>query len=85
MLFRSGKTWLDQTGKPTSESLHVIERFRRVDFGHLEIQITIDDSKVYTRAWSVKEQARLMPNTDVIENACENNLDLPHLGGKYTK
>jgi len=81
----NGKTWLDQTGKPTSESLHVIERFRRVDFGHLEIQITIDDPKVYTRAWSVKEQARLMPNADVIENACENNLDLPHLGGKYTK
>jgi len=81
----NGKTWLDQTGKPTSEALHVIERFRRVDFGHLEIQITIDDPKVYMRAWSVKEQARLMPNTDVIENACENNLDLPHLGGKYTK
>jgi hypothetical protein len=81
----NGKTWLDQTGKPTSEALHVIERFRRVDFGHLEIQITIDDPKVYTRSWSVKEQARLMPNTDVIENACENNLDIPHLGGKYTK
>jgi hypothetical protein len=81
----NGKTWLDQTGKPTSESLHVTERFRRTDFGHLDMQITIDDPKVYTKPWTVKEQARFMPNTDVIENACENNLDLPHLGGKYVK
>jgi hypothetical protein len=81
----NGKTWLDQTGKPTSEALHVTERFKRTDFGHMDIQVTIDDPKVYTKPWTVKEQARLMPNTDVIENACENNLDLPHLGGKYTK
>ena len=36
----NGKTWLDQTGKPTSDALHVTERFRRTDFGHMEIQIT---------------------------------------------
>ena len=81
----NGKTWLDQTGKPTSDALHVTERFRRTDFGHLDIQITIDDPKVYTKPWTLREQARLMQNTDVIENACENNLDLPHLGGKYVK
>ena len=81
----NGKTWLDQTGKPTSEALHVTERFRRTDFGHMEIQITIDDPKVYTKPWSVKQQARLVPNTDVIENACENNLDLQHLGRKFVK
>ncbi len=79
----NGKTWLDQTGKPTSEALHVTERFRRTDFGHLDMQITIDDPKVYTKSWNVREQARLMSNTDVIENACENNLDLTHLGGKF--
>src|SRR5215813_5419157 len=81
----NGKTWLDQTGKPTSEALHVTERFRRTDFGHLDIQITIDDPKVYTEPWSVRQQARLVPNTDVIENACENNLDVQHLGGKFVK
>ena len=81
----NGKTWLDQTGKPTSDALHVTERFRRVDFGHMDIQITIDDPKVYTKPWTIKQQARLMPNTDVIENACENNLDLQHLGGKFVK
>ena len=79
----NGKTWLDQTGKPTSEALHVTERFRRTDFGHLNIQITIDDPKVYTKPWTVTEQVGLVPNTDVIENACENNLDLQHLGGKF--
>jgi hypothetical protein len=81
----NGKTWLDQTGKPTSDALHVTERFRRIDFSHMDIQITIDDPKVYTKPWTVRQQARLMPNTDVIENACENNLDLQHLGGKFTK
>src|SRR5215467_549920 len=81
----NGKTWLDQTGKPTSDALHVTERFRRTDFGHMEIQITIEDPKVYTKPWTVKEQVRLMPSTDVIENACENNLDLQHLGGKFSR
>jgi len=79
----NGKTWLDQAGKPTSEALHVTERFRRKDFGHMDIQITIDDPKVYTKPWTVTEQVRLVPNTDVIENACENNRDLQHLGGKF--
>jgi hypothetical protein len=79
----NGKTWLDQTGKPTSDALHVTERFRRRDFGHLDIQITIDDPKVYTKPWIVTEQVTLLPGTDVIENACENNLDLQHLGGKF--
>jgi hypothetical protein len=79
----NGKTWLDQTGKPTSDALHVTERFRRMDFGNMEIQITIDDPKVYTKPWTVSEHVRLMPKTDVIENACENNLDLQHLGGKF--
>jgi hypothetical protein len=51
----------------------------------LEIQITIDDPNVYTRPWTVRQQARLTMNTDVFENACENNLDLQHLGGKYVK
>ena len=51
----------------------------------MDIQSTIDDPKVYTKPWTVKEQACLVPNTDVIENACENNLDLQHLGGKYVK
>jgi len=81
----NGKTWLDQTGKPTSDALHVTERFRRTDFGHMEIQITIDDSKVYTKPWQVKERVSLMPDSEIFESACDNNRDLEHLGGKFSK
>src|SRR6202521_4366058 len=79
----NGKTWLDQTGKPTSDALHVTERFRRTDFGHMEIQITIDDPKVYTKPWQVKERVRLMPDSEIFESDCDNNRDLEHLGGTF--
>jgi len=76
-------TWLDNAGHPHSESLKVTERFRRRDFGHMEIQVTIDDPVAYLRPWSVTEQATLLPDTDVLEFVCnENNKDVPHLFGK---
>jgi hypothetical protein len=81
----NGKTWLDQTGKPTSDALHVTERFRRMDFGRMEIQVTIDDPKVYTKPWQVKEQVRLMTDSEIFESACENNRDLEHLQGKFSR
>jgi len=78
----NGKTWLDQLGKPTTESLHVVERFRRKDFGHMEIQITIDDPKAYTKPWTVTQEVHLLPNTQLLEFICnENNLDVKHLPG----
>jgi len=78
----NGKTWLDQLGKPTTDSLHVVERFRRKDFGHLDIQITIDDPKAYTKPWTVTEEVHLLPNTELLEFICnENNLDVKHLPG----
>jgi hypothetical protein len=78
----NGKTWLDQAGKPTTEALHVTERYRRKNFGTLEIQITIDDPKAYTKPWSVTEEVRLVLNTDLLEFICnENNRDLVHLPG----
>jgi hypothetical protein len=78
----NGRAWIDQLGKPSTEALHVIERFRRKDFGHLEIQITIDDPKAYTKSWNVTEQFRLLPDTELMEAICnENNLDLEHLPG----
>jgi hypothetical protein len=48
----NGKTWLDVRGHPTTEALHITERFRRPDFGHLYIQLTIDDPKAYTKPWT---------------------------------
>jgi hypothetical protein len=82
----NGKTWLDQPGKPATDALHVIERFRRKDFGHMDIQITIDDPKTYTKPWTVAEQAHLLTDTDLLEFICnENNVDLGHLKPKSAK
>ena len=78
----NGKAWIDQLGKPSTDALHVIERFHRKDFGHMDIQITIDDPKAYTKPWTVTEQMRLLPDTDLMEAICnENNRDLEHLPG----
>jgi hypothetical protein len=79
----NGKAWLDQLGKPSTEALHVTERFHRKDFGHMDIQITIDDPKAYTKAWTVTEPVHLLPNTELLEFICnENNRDVEHLPGK---
>ena len=79
----NGKTWLDQAGHPTTDALRVTERYHRRDFGHLHIQVTIDDPKAYTKAWTVTEPMQLLPDTDLIEFVCnENEKDLKHLGKK---
>ena len=76
----NGKAWLDQVGKPSTEQLRVTERYRRKDYGHLDMDITIDDPGAYTKPWSVVEHFNLRPATDLLEFACnENNRDLPHL------
>jgi hypothetical protein len=78
----NGKAWLDQLGRPTSDKLHVIERFRRVDYGHMKIDITIDDPGAYTKPWNVSEEVHLRPGWEPLEFICnENNKDLPHLPG----
>ena len=79
----NGRTWLDQSGKPATDALHVVERFRRKDFGHMDIQITIDDPKAYTKPWTVTEHAHLLSDTDLLEFICnENNVDVGHLKAK---
>ena len=79
----NGKAWLDQLGRPTTDALHVTERFLRKDFGHMEIRITIDDPKAYTRPWTVTEEVNVVLDTDLMEFICnDNNRDLEHLPGK---
>jgi hypothetical protein len=79
----NGKTWLDQVGKPTTDKLHVIERYTRKDYGHMDLTITIDDPGAYTRPWTVKQDVTLQPETELLEFICnENNRDLEHLPGK---
>jgi hypothetical protein len=53
------KTWLDQTGHPHSDALHVIERFRRLDHGKLELSVTIEDPKAYTKTFSASKVYKL--------------------------
>jgi hypothetical protein len=75
--------WLDVEGSPLTESGKIIERFRRPDFGHLEIVVTIDDPKAYTKPWTVTVNQRIMLDTELIEFVCaENEKDAPHLSGK---
>jgi hypothetical protein len=79
----NGKAWLDQLGRPSTDALHVTERFRRKDFGHMEIQVTIDDAKAYTKPWSVTYTATLLPEGELLEFICnENNRDIPHMPGR---
>ena len=73
----NGKVWLDQLGKPSTEALHVTEKFKRKDFGHMDIEITIDDPKAYTKPWTVNVGARLLPNSELLEFIClENEKDV---------
>lgn len=68
--------------RPHSDALHIIERFRRRDFGHLEIQFTVDDPKVYAKPWIIKEKLHLTPDTELLEYICnENEKDLKHMVG----
>jgi hypothetical protein len=77
------KTWLDGIGHPHTEALRVTERLRRRDFGHLDVQITIDDSKTYMKPWTATIPVELATNTDVMEYVCvENEKSLQHMVGK---
>jgi hypothetical protein len=76
------KTWLDtQRGRPASDALHVVERFRRPKYGELEIVATIDDPKTYAKPWTTTAQHNtLQTDTDILEFICtENEKDRPHM------
>ncbi|HJT89652.1 MAG TPA: hypothetical protein VJ732_17405 [Bryobacteraceae bacterium] len=76
-------TWLDRKGSPLTEAGKMTERFHRVNFGNLEIEVTIDDPKAYTRPWTVKLHQMLVPDTDLLEYYCqENEKDNRHIRGK---
>ncbi|MNC87502.1 hypothetical protein D3C83_32310 [compost metagenome] len=60
-------------GAPLTSAGRVIERFRRPTAGTLEIDVTIDDAKAYTRPWTVRVNQRLLPDTDLIEFVCLEN------------
>jgi hypothetical protein len=74
--------WLDVRGSPMTEAAKVTERFRRPNYGTLEIEITVDDPKAYTKPWTVKVSQRIMPDTELIEFICEDRDATHYVGGK---
>jgi hypothetical protein len=77
------KTWMDNAGRPHSDALHTIERYRRPTIGTMDVTLTIDDPKAYSRPWTVDlSPSRLVVGQDLLEYICtENNRDIPHLLG----
>jgi hypothetical protein len=75
--------WLDVDGSPLTESGKMTERFKRFNYGTLQIDVTIEDPKAYTKPFTVRVVQRLMADTELIEFICqENNRSEPHLVGK---
>jgi hypothetical protein len=64
--------WLDSSGHPQTESLRVTERYRRVDFGHMEFDITIDDPTVFNKPFTIRTKRLLQADTELLEDVCEN-------------
>jgi hypothetical protein len=81
------RTWIDFGGHPHTEELRITERFHRKDFGHMDLEITWNDPKAYTRPWSVKATAEFAADTDLLEYVCKENekdLSAGHLVGKLS-
>jgi len=77
------KSWLDNVGHPHTERLHVTECIRRPDFGHLEIEFTIDDLGAYSKPWIIKRVADLDTRDEIGEYVCtEGERDAVHMVGK---
>ena len=78
--FRGDGSWLDNSGHPHTEALKLTERFRRVNFGQLELDVTIDDPKAYTKPWTVVIKERLLVDVELIDEIClENEKSLVHM------
>jgi hypothetical protein len=72
-------SWLDGSGHPRSEAMHIRERYHRRDFGHMDLEITIDDPKYYTRPFTIQTRLNLVADGDVLEFVCvENEKDRAH-------
>lgn len=77
--FRDG-LWLDAAGNPLTESGKMTERIRRPNYGNLEVEITIDDPKAYTKPWTVKIDQPLILDSELLDYYClENERDYTHM------
>jgi hypothetical protein len=73
--------WLDVDGNPQTESLKLTERFHRKDFGHLELDTTFEDPKVFTKPFTLHMEKVLAADTEILEDVCENEKSGAHLTG----
>jgi|SRR5579862_750904 hypothetical protein len=71
-------TWLDHVGLPHTGALHVVERIHRVDHNTLVDDFTIEDSKAYTKPWTVSQTYHLKPGWEIAEYVCDNNKYVYH-------
>jgi hypothetical protein len=69
------KTWLDSTGKPHSDQMHLTERYERPDLGHMNVRLTIDDPKAMTKPYSFTRTFTLAPGWELQEYVCQALLD----------
>jgi hypothetical protein len=69
------RTWLDSSGYPHTEALRMTERYRRRDFGHLDIEVTLNDPALYARPWTVALSAELTADTELLESVCNESSD----------
>ena len=76
--------WLDRSGSPLTSTGRMTEKFRRVNYGTLNIELTVDDPKAYTKPWMIQLTQRLVLDTELLDYIClENEKDAAHLvGGK---
>jgi hypothetical protein len=80
------RSWLDARGTPHSEEMRIEERFRRRDFGHMDLTITITDPKTFTKPITFSVVEELLPDTDLLEHYCvENEKDDAHMPGRERK
>ncbi|MEO5923595.1 MAG: hypothetical protein ABIR70_07190 [Bryobacteraceae bacterium] len=76
-------TWLDRNGSPITEAAKMTERFRRLNYGRLEIELTIDDPGAYTKPWTVKLNQDILLDTELLDYHCsDNEKDAAHVAAK---
>jgi hypothetical protein len=76
-------TWLDRNGSPSTDAARLTERFHRVNYGRVEIDVTVDDPKAYTRPWTTKLTQLIVLDSELLDYHClDNEKDAPHMVGK---
>jgi hypothetical protein len=79
----NNKVWaIDMAGHPSSDQMWVTERFKRVDYGHMDLEVTIEDPKTYDGKWVQNLRYTMLPDTDLFEFECEVNPSVQHMVGK---